>query len=67
MKKLAKVMRKITNMQDLDFICRKLFSNLTTDGKTITKTTLSAPFDKLVDQKSFMVGVLGLEPRTSRV
>jgi len=51
MEKTGKTMRKIKNMSELDYLCRKLFLNLTVKGKSVVKSTLSAPFDELYAAK----------------
>lgn len=51
MEKTGQIMRKIQNMSELDYLCRKLYMNFTTDGKNVIKSTLSAPFDELYAAK----------------
>ena len=40
MEKIAMLVCKITNIQCMDFLCLKLFSNLTKNRKTITKNSV---------------------------
>lgn len=47
MDKMPKILGSMTNMQEMDFLIRKIFSNFTIEGKNVTKSTLSAPFDAL--------------------
>lgn len=47
MEKMPKILDSMTNMQEMDFLIRKIFSNFTIEGKSVTKSTLCAPFDAL--------------------
>lgn len=47
MDNMPKILGSMTNMQELDFIMRKIFSNFYISGKNIAKSTLCAPFDTL--------------------
>src|SRR3989338_3743142 len=51
MEKTGQIMHKIKNMGELDYLCRKLYMNFTTDGKNIISATLSAPFNELYQAK----------------
>ncbi len=51
MEKLPKIMGSIENMDELDFIIRKVFSNFSVRGKNVEKSTLSTPFNTLYDLK----------------
>lgn len=47
LKKMPLFIREIKSLSELDFFMKKIFSNLTVNGKKVIKTTLAAPFDKL--------------------
>ncbi|MFM2381815.1 MAG: hypothetical protein RLZZ76_582 [Candidatus Parcubacteria bacterium] len=49
MDNMPKLLGSMTNMTDLDFVIRKIFSNFTIQGKNTAKSTLCAPFDALYD------------------
>lgn len=51
MEKTTQITRNIRNMKDLDYVCRKLFSNFRIKGKKVIESTLCAPFSELYDVK----------------
>jgi hypothetical protein len=51
MENMPKVLRKTKNMNDLDYVIRKMFLNFTVSPKEIVKSTLNSPFDSLEVQK----------------
>jgi site-specific DNA recombinase len=56
MEKVPKIMGKIKNMSELDFIIRKIFLNFTIKDKKVIKSTLNSPFDVLETQKDLTCG-----------
>lgn len=48
MQNLAKSIRKVKTMKDLDFIIRKVFLNFTLEDQKVAKYTLNSPFRELV-------------------
>lgn len=60
---VAQRIQKITNMADLDFILKKLFSNFVVEGEKVTKITQNSPFGELCGSPdSVMVARRGIEP-----
>lgn len=51
MEKMPKILRSMQNMQEMDFLIRKIYTNFTIEGKNVAKSTLSAPFDALYTLK----------------
>ncbi len=51
MENMPKVMKKMRNMNELDYIIRKIFLNFTVAPKKVMKSTLNTPFDALEVQK----------------
>ncbi|MFH1365999.1 MAG: recombinase family protein [Patescibacteria group bacterium] len=56
MEKTQQIMRKIKNMKELDYVCRKIFMNFIIKEKKVIKSTLSSPFDTLFDAKKVKCG-----------
>lgn len=60
---LAERMQKIVNMEDLDFVLKKVFSNFVVDGKKVAKITQNSPFGELCGSPdSVLVAPRGIEP-----
>lgn len=51
MEKMAQIMRKVKNMSELDYLCRKMYMNFTIQGKKVIKSTLNQPFEDLYKAK----------------
>lgn len=51
MEKMAQIMRKVRNMSELDYLCRKMYMNFTIQGKKVIKSTLNQPFEDLYKAK----------------
>jgi len=51
MEKTGQVMRKIRNMSELDYLCRKMYMNFTLRGEKVIKSTLNQPFQDLYQAK----------------
>lgn len=51
MEKTGQIMRKIKNMNELDYLCRKMYMNFTIRQKKVIKSTLNQPFDDLYNAK----------------
>ena len=59
MEKTTQITRNIRSMKDLDYVCRKLFSNFRIKEKKVIESTLCAPFDELYDVKMSEGGPMG--------
>ncbi len=63
---LAKRIQKIQNMEQLNFVIKKLFTNFVVDGKKVTQITQNSPFRELCGTANSenlpMVAPGGIEP-----